>query len=844
MSGWAAPTPLPRSDETVDYLSAVAVGAGGLGVVSSGVAAGSSVEVTVACSHPDPSDTAAAVKPTARAPDACEDFIGASPAGLTTRTGTITADTACVSAQRHASLDGRIYYARRHTFALDTAAAITGTYTIEATTYRQKKTGDYTLAIDSTAVAGCTAHLGTLAAGRTVRNGTVATNPACVSRQRPSTSTRSHHYADWHTFTLDASAWIDIDLARPPASTLDPYVILTAGTPTAGTILGQDDDTGPGLDAKLTSIHLPAGNYTIEATSHSTNDTGTYTLTVTIPIHGLPQHISATVDEQTTVNFNYWPTNARIGLQSRSGDIDYLADLLDIGISAARGEVSLSLAVPLVDTHGLSVTRTTVAASTGASGEGDSATRGSRQVRSATAEVPVTSGFGFSVNAVCGRGSVVSPSSEQLCVSASLQSNPRVDARTALDEGPLYRVTPGALAATIHAAYTGKTAYEDRTDRVCRNMGVNRLAAVMLAIPYWENLAFDSNGVPTRLLARSPMALSRKDVVRQAGELQPRNYRLYSGNSVTSGPARAFWHPGVGSWQIDDTFAVKDEDGNRSTVRVLALDHAERADARIGGTLVAERLLETLCVADATNSDDFLDDLAIAYGPWFGCRGETVPQTCRDSTYVKMYDVERDDLLVTSRGYAGEGPVDGYVRDYSPSGGVIDLNCRWGDAGAMFDCWFFNPGNRQGAMQVYDPEADNADLWKTDPETGERYRSRTPLAAPFLSFTYVENKVGTKFAVFPAAFLAGSTTSWFKAVPDGAGVRGGDYPWQQTSYTFGTGPGAQTRRLQVQVCRAEGTPPAVRNICGWWPVNSSSLVNVFAAAHLTNRTREDPVYRP
>ncbi len=878
----------------------VTAGTGGARTASVGVAVGSSADVTVTCTHSGRADGTATVAFTARAADSCGEHMGTLGVGTTTRTGTVAAVSGCTSPQRRR--DGGTsgsYYARRHGFTvssplrvqIDLASAATNTsrldtylllleghsadgtgavlgrnddvgsghgthrynsrlagvelapgdYTIEATTYGSRRTGDYTLTVVAAGGAGaaCTDHLGTLPAGRYTAAGTVAAVQGCTSTHRGSQTSRPS--ARWHTFTLDAPAWIDIDLAKANSSSLDPYLLLLSGHANTGTVLEQDNNSGTAAAAQIRGRYLQAGDYAIEttaATHTGVAGTGDYTLTVTVPVSGLAQSVDATVDEQTTVNFTYWPTDVRIGLQSRSGDIDYLADLLDIGISASGGEVSLSLAVPLVDTHGLSVTRTTVAASNGASGAGGSATRGARQVRSATSVVSVTSGYEFSVDAVCGHGSVVSPSSEQLCVSASLQSNPREDARTALDGGALYRVTPGALAGTVAAAQAGKDAFA-RKGMECQNISVNRLAAVMLAIPYWENPAFDANGDPTRLLARSPMALSRKDVVRQGGSIQPKNYRLYSANSQTSGPARAFWHPGVGWWQIDDTFAVNDD-----LVPVLELDHAERADARIGGTLVAERLLETLCGVDATNTTEFLEKLARGYGPWFGCRGESETQTCRDNTYLKMYDIERDDLLVTSKGYTGEGPVDGYVRDHSPSGGAIDLDCRWGDTGAAFDCWFFNPGNRQGAMQVYDPEADNADLWKTDPDTGERYRSRTPLAAPFLSFTYVENQVGTKFAVFPAAFLPGSTTTWFKAVPDGHGVRGADYPWQQTSYTFGSGSIAQSRQLQVQVCRAEGTPPAVRYDCSWWPVNSESLVNVFAAAHLTNRTREDPVYLP
>ena len=129
----------------------------------------------------------------------CSEDLGSLGAGVTRRTGTIAADAACTSAQRRASTSASVYYARRYTFSLASATTITidlgsaatnernldtyllllrgtngsnsefvrrnddggtgknsriaairlaaGSYTIEATTFRNKKTGDYTLAV-------------------------------------------------------------------------------------------------------------------------------------------------------------------------------------------------------------------------------------------------------------------------------------------------------------------------------------------------------------------------------------------------------------------------------------------------------------------------------------------------------------------------------------------------------------------------------------------------------------------------------------------------------------------------------------------------------------------------
>ncbi|WP_428118656.1 hypothetical protein [Candidatus Poriferisodalis sp.] len=57
--------------------------------------------------------------------DPCDDPLGSLAEGVTARSGTITADASCTSAQRRVPIARRVYYARRHTFTLDAPATVT-----------------------------------------------------------------------------------------------------------------------------------------------------------------------------------------------------------------------------------------------------------------------------------------------------------------------------------------------------------------------------------------------------------------------------------------------------------------------------------------------------------------------------------------------------------------------------------------------------------------------------------------------------------------------------------------------------------------------------------------------
>ena len=64
-------------------------------------------------------------------------------------------------------------------------------------------------------------------------------------------------------------------------SSVDPYLLLREGVARSGDFLYENDDMEPGvnLDSRI-SERLPAGTYTIEATTYYAAQSGGFTLTV------------------------------------------------------------------------------------------------------------------------------------------------------------------------------------------------------------------------------------------------------------------------------------------------------------------------------------------------------------------------------------------------------------------------------------------------------------------------------------------------------------------------------------------------------------------------------------
>ena len=155
-----------------------------------------------------------------------------------------------------------------------TAPLRAGAYTIEATTYDPRKTGDFTLTISGLGGAGDT---GTTpdGCGRTI---TAADSPVtgewtadCQSQER------SGHYARYYTFTLAQQSQVTIDLV----STVDPYLYLRDGTARTGVPEAYNDDVAPGTNTNSQiSQTLDPGTWTIEATTYAADQTGAFTLTI------------------------------------------------------------------------------------------------------------------------------------------------------------------------------------------------------------------------------------------------------------------------------------------------------------------------------------------------------------------------------------------------------------------------------------------------------------------------------------------------------------------------------------------------------------------------------------
>ena len=87
----------------------------------------------------------------------------------------------------------------------------------------------------------------------------------------------SGELARFYSFTLETAAAVEIDLV---STEFDAWLALREGADAEGRALVQDDDGGQGTNSRI-GTELPAGTYTIEATSYGPGETGAFTLTVT-----------------------------------------------------------------------------------------------------------------------------------------------------------------------------------------------------------------------------------------------------------------------------------------------------------------------------------------------------------------------------------------------------------------------------------------------------------------------------------------------------------------------------------------------------------------------------------
>lgn len=207
----------------------------------------------------------------------------------------------------------------------------------------------------------------------------------------------------------------------------------------------------------------------------------------------------------------------------------------------------------------------------------------------------------------------------------------------------------------------------------CSGLTQNQLAAMMLA-PTWEEAFADPNKAP------SPMAMSRFD----------RSTLLYSFGTVADQP-RAFWHPGIGMWQLDDV-----GEGSFMTVN-------QRINASTSANKAADTMASRYCNVSGTAAQR----RSFAWGPWFACNDGSC-----EPTFDVIYCSGNDTVCNITRKFA-----------VSNSGGMATRTCRFGgDISTNFTCWYVDIPNAEG----------DTSNWQQNPKTGDS--SISPLAFPFYAW--------------------------------------------------------------------------------------------------------------
>ena len=206
---------------------------------------------------------------------------------------------------------------------------------------------------------------------------------------------------------------------------------------------------------------------------------------------------------------------------------------------------------------------------------------------------------------------------------------------------------PAEAARTFGDSPLDDVLYWAQQERRC-GLTRNKLAAMMLA-PTWPE-----TGAPTTV-APSPMTLSRWDDRR----------RLHS-FGTRAGDRKAFWHPGVGAWQLDSAGL-----GARYSA-------AQRINTFVAAAETASTIAARWCARPR---------LDYVWAPWYGC-GDGVCRRIFDALYRRATDrlvsVIRDDS-VQSRG------------------GSQRRLCEGPTHAVTFTCWRVDPALAEGYRGFVQP---------------------------------------------------------------------------------------------------------------------------------------------
>jgi len=219
-------------------------------------------------------------------------------------------------------------------------------------------------------------------------------------------------------------------------------------------------------------------------------------------------------------------------------------------------------------------------------------------------------------------------------------------AAVAFATGTLATLAVGVPTAGAH--YFGSTPKNDvvsaatNYNNCSSKLTTNKLAGLMLSIPWHEVTGRNVSLTP------SPMTMGRAD----------NDADLYYNRNTSGSTRRAFWHPGIGVWQLDDAGM-----GSRGSFG--------KFDTYNAAIIVAQHISSRYC----SNSS-----LSSVFAPWVACNGGYCA-----TTFSQVYSPSSNTLTHLN--------LDSTVGRY---GGSAARTCKFTGQTATFTCYYVNYNNAQG----------------------------------------------------------------------------------------------------------------------------------------------------
>jgi len=578
---------------------------------------------------------------------------------------------------------------------------------------------------------------------------------SCTSKKRNPGNSQTPYYAKRYTFTLPTAATVAVDLN----SRQNTYLYLW-GTGDDGTKvdLHNDNIDTTNRDSRL-SVRLQPGTYTIEATTAAPRATGDFTLIIA-PAGPLAAAYHATVGEPWAAAFESPATPSRHTVTPPDG--------LDLALTHSNNTATVTGTPQLAGTYNATFE------STSRLGTAHS-----------TITITVTCPIDHIQRSDRTCREALGPGLEALLVPGSHWEQGQTT----------YQVSQAALRGMVNAAndFTNVNALKNFNTgcavihpdyRLTREL----LVALLVSIQFHE--LFNPSSEPNSL-----MDLSRGDYYHEDVAWRLKNRNLYSLKTVDGDP-RAFWHPGVGLWQLDDASTYGSN-----------LNHAQRAHATTAASAAAEIIHHNYCYGKTRLTEQqSINRLktSLYKAAWNAC--EPTTDAANGVCYKTFRSIVKGEEFPDPQNTRSPQPYDGrlqylnvHTKLTDPHGGAVEsLRCTWtgGTRSTQpFPCFKFddishddcdsgitnclNPAV-QGYVHLYGGITGYFGFNSKGKPSG-----RSPLAFPFLSFTNESTSPHMKYIVFKAdtnddGVITGYDRDLIAGVPLGWDVR--NVPAQESGY--------------------------------------------------------------